>query len=122
MVYVEPLPGLLEVVLFHLFRMCEEVVIPVRPPGVVALSRLIIPADARSCHVDCAAIVRPQVLAARLKLDVPVPLLDEDRDALVHQVPPDVVVVPHPGGLVQRERQVAAASGCTVFAENRSHG
>lgn len=100
--------------------MREEVVVAVVASEVVAIAGLIVLADLRPRLVDAAEVVVAQVLAFRLDLDVPVSVLDEDGEPLVHEVPADIVVIPDGARFVQRQRYVTAAGRRALSAQYRS--
>ena len=103
--------GLEQVVFVDLMRVGKEVVVSVRPTGVVALAGFVGAANLRAGLVNAASVVCTQVLTPGLELDVPIALFDEYADPLVHQIPTNVVVVPGGGRLVQGQGDVPAASG-----------
>jgi len=101
--------------------MSKKVLVFIRPAGVIALARFVLTADLRARIVDPAAVVRAEVLAPRLKLDIPIPFLDEHTDTLVHEIPSDVIIVSCRGRLVQGQGDIPAARGQAVFTKKRAH-
>ena len=82
---------------------------------VVAVILPIAAADAGSSFVNIAEVVLVEVLAAVGDVDIPVAVLDEDADALVGEVPADVIVIGLGIGCLNRQGQGAAAQAGTVI-------
>ncbi len=88
---------------------------------VVAVVFGVASADAWAVFVDIAAVVFVEVLASAGDVDVPVAFFDEDADALVCEVPPDVVKIGLGGGRFDGQGEVSAAEAGTFFTERLGH-
>ena len=84
----------------------------------IAVCFVIAPADLRPFQVNIAAIILIQIFAAGRDVDIPVPVLDEHRNALVGQIPADVVVIAFGGRFFDWQSQVIAAEPGTFFTKN----
>jgi hypothetical protein len=114
-------PRFLLVKRLDLRGMCEQVIIAVVRAAVIAFTGLILAANPRPRFVDRAPIVSAQMLARRLNLNVPITIFDKNRDTLMHQVPPQIVEIPHRLRLIDRQRQVTTARSRTMFAQYGTH-
>ena len=75
----------------------------------VAVVVFVTATDSWSCFVDIAAVVTIEILAAGGDVDVPVAVFYEDGDALVGEVPADVVVITFGIGGFNGQGNIAAA-------------
>ena len=89
---------------------------------VFAVVSRIVTADLRAVEINAAAVLIGQVIAAGHDQQVPLFFLDVDQGAAVSQVPADRVVLVPGDRVVDREREIAAATAGAVIAQALSGG
>ncbi len=87
----------------------------------IAVVVFVAAADSGAVVVYFAHVVAGEVLAAIGDLDVPVVLLDEDTDALVGEVPANIIVIVLALGGVERQSKVATAKAGAFFTDVYDH-
>lgn len=76
---------------------------------------LVSAADAWPVMVYITEVFRREELTACGNINIPVTLLHKDRDALMGQVPADIVIVALGGRCFNRQCQIPAAQSGTLF-------
>lgn len=102
-----------------LFDLLGRLEILVEERGAVVFARLvrIVAADRRAYRVVFAAEVRVERAARGVNEEVPVPVFDEDRDALVIEIPANVVKFGEGRRLIDRKREILTALRMAEFAK-----
>ncbi len=89
---------------------------------VLAVGGGVLAANFRAGFVDAAHVVRLEVLANGVDEQVPVVIFLKNRGPFVEQVPTEELKILELFGRFDRQSEVAAALGGTVFAQNFSLG
>lgn len=84
----------------------------------LAIVGRVVSADLGTGFVNAAAVIRLQMFAIGVNQQVPRFVLDEDRGAVVQQIPTDEIQILLRGGGIDRHRKVAAALRCAVGAQD----
>lgn len=108
------------IIFFNLTGMRKQAVVTVCPGGIVTIARLIFAAYRGPRLIDSAPVIDSQILALCVELNVPIAIFNENDDALMHEVPADVIEVAGRLGLIQRNRHITAAGCGAMFAKYRT--
>lgn len=84
---------------------------------IIASLLFVAAADAGPMLVNVAEIVLVEVFAAVGDIDIPVAIIDEDADALMGEIPANIVIISLGLGCFYRQGQVAAAQARTIFTK-----
>lgn len=103
-------------VLFDLFGRLE-ILVEERDAVVFALLVRIVAADRGAYRVVFAAEVRVERATWVVDEEIPVPVFDEDRGALVIEIPADVVKFREGRRLIDRKREILTALRMAEFAK-----